>query len=1023
VWQEEEGGRGEEKGRQEKIATKDLNDFLIFIHKIKLVFCFQVKATPPLRYLPLFSLASTPSGKLAENVQANAKSCTVCGQSWSDPNVPHLCERVKAVLDYQAAKKARQAAQNKPIKAKSSEHYSASENAGEKSVSSATSAKALSADMASTPLSVSASSPRSALSSLPNATTSAASQLASSSAPLDRLDIPTPTSIQVFIRIRPLLSHESDEESRGATSVIDTAGTENTVHINHPAKQLQCQYDHVFNPSASQESIFSKVSGCADALAAGYNATIFAYGQTGSGKTHTMFGPDGYQVSRSSYGGPNLASITKNAGVIPRSIVQIFKSLGAKNLGITQLSVYVSFVQVYNENLYDMLRDPRRSSALEIHEEPGQGIYVSGLSEYAVRNAGDCLALVKLGEENRAIRETHMNTASSRSHSLFQIVVEQTRIEDGAEGERKLKSKFNLVDLAGSEKWDTRKDSLRNEDQIQELTNINLSLYTLGRCIAALAKNGKALKDDPDAIPGHIPFRESKLTRLLQDSLGGNSKTMLIATLSPASDCLDETVSTLRFADRAHQVMTFVRKNEKRPVDHALVQRLQSEVARLRALLDERGAGGGGGDGGLSQSINLLGGGGLGGSPTPAGGGNVESSPEYLRAIEKIKDLATENNSLRRRLGMTEIPVSVATALDGQQRLGTPQRHTPRGLTFAIVGGGNSEVAAKIKQQHRDMGGGSEETKASLNAMRGSHERLSSIMNDVDGVTSRFFAFDIEEDELKEKVQKLMKVYKKEKKSFVELYRMMDEGSGIFNAHSAPLVAVAVARGGGGGGEQQLSPSPKKDLSGPPSGGAGKFNSHINNSPSFRPPVVAGYNATLPISSSAAGNVGVAYRIRGKGDGGGGSGAGAQTLSPQKKEKLFMSGPASLDGGSGGGGMGDWIQSEEDEEAKLRKELKAAKARMQKQIQMQDWLEKKEAKALEAFEAEEEARKKFQDDAKERDKQFRKRAKNQKKKLEKYYNKLREEMGAMDIEAQREGGIGGGGGMDASMDENDLDEY
>ena len=159
-----------------------------------------------------------------------------------------------------------------------------------------------------------------------------------------------------------------------------------------------------------------------------------------------------------SYGGPNHAVLNDAAGVIPRSIVQIFKELNRKDLGIVSTTVYVSFVQVYNEQLYDMLRDPRRSSSLEIHEEPGVGIYVSGLSEYAVRNAGDCLALVKLGEENRAIRETHMNTASSRSHSLFQIVVEQTRIEDGAEGERVLKSKFNLVDLAGSEKWDTRKE-------------------------------------------------------------------------------------------------------------------------------------------------------------------------------------------------------------------------------------------------------------------------------------------------------------------------------------------------------------------------------------------------------------------------------------------------------------------------------------------------------------------------------------------------------------------------------------
>jgi len=180
----------------------------------------------------------------------------------------------------------------------------------------------------------------------------------------------------------------------------------------------------------------------------------------------------------------------------------------------------------------------------------------------------------------------------SRSHSLFQVVVEQTRISDGAEGERILKSKFNLVDLAGSEKWDTKKELAIQTAHLSELTNINLSLYTLGRCIAALAKNAKSKVDDGPT--SHVPFRESKLTRLLQDSLGGNSKTLLIATLSPASDCLEESISTLRFADRAHQVMTFGRVNEKRPVDHALVMRLQSEVARLRKLLDESGVGGGG---------------------------------------------------------------------------------------------------------------------------------------------------------------------------------------------------------------------------------------------------------------------------------------------------------------------------------------------------------------------------------------------------------------------------------------------
>jgi hypothetical protein len=281
------------------------------------------------------------------------------------------------------------------------------------------------------------------------------------------LDIPTPTSIEVLIRVRPLLSHESDEDTRNASSCISTLADNRTVSINHPSKQLQCEYDWSFPQSSSQEEIYDKVNSCVNSFTNGFNATIFAYGQTGSGKTHTMFGPEGYAVQRSTFGGPNHAILNANAGVIPRSIVQIFKNLHRKDLGIVNVTAYVSFVQVYNEQLFDMLRDPRRSSSLEIHEEPGQGIYVSGLSEYAVRNAGDCLALVKLGEENRAIRETHMNTASSRSHSLFQIIVEQTRIEDGAEGERVLKSKFNLVDLAGSEKWDTRKERKFNNDQVR----------------------------------------------------------------------------------------------------------------------------------------------------------------------------------------------------------------------------------------------------------------------------------------------------------------------------------------------------------------------------------------------------------------------------------------------------------------------------------------------------------------------------------------------------------------------------
>jgi hypothetical protein len=265
----------------------------------------------------------------------------------------------------------------------------------------------------------------------------------------------------------------------------------------------------------------------------------------------------------------------------------------------------------------------------------------------------------------------------------------------------------------------------------------------------------------------------------------------------------------------------------------------------------------------------------------------------------------------------------------------------------------------------------------------------------------------------------------------------MDEGNGIYNAHSV----IPVGGAGAGKKKKKMSPSkkggdspnsasnsPMGGISGPPSASPTKtqFNAHINLSPGFRPNVIAGNNPSLS-NSAAAGNVGVAFRIRGRpgeegggggGGGGGGAGGGAATLSPQGYRGGGgggMSGPSTVDGTA----RGQWIQSEEDEEAKLKKELKAAKARMQKQVQMQEWLEKKEAKALEQFEAEESSRKKFTEDQKERDKQFRKRAKNQKKKLERYYSKLREEMGALDIEGVQEKLAAGGGG-DGDMEEDDY---
>ena len=378
-------------------------------------------------------------------------------------------------------------------------------------------------------------------------------------------------SIKVLVRVRPLNDSErNDNENENGVIAFD--GNQKLSITNAEGNRtFQCEFDHIFDPKTSQESVYTSVRECTSSVLDGFNSTIFAYGQTGSGKTHTMFGPPNDVGNNDMNRGKNLSS-TNMKGLIPRAIEEIF-SMSANKQVLSQ-SVFCSFVQIYNENLYDMLRDSSMMVPLSIREDKAE-IYVQGLSEYNVKSVQDTLHLLRVAEENRAIRETHMNQFSSRSHSIFQIYVEQKRMADDG-GEESIKAKFNLVDLAGSEKWNTRKEM--EDEHITEMTNINKSLHTLGRCISSLAQRATG-KD------AHVPYRDSKLTRLLQDSLGGNARTFLIATLSPARLNAHESISTLKFADRAKQVMVQAHLNVTRPVDHELVQRLQREVEHLRTML------------------------------------------------------------------------------------------------------------------------------------------------------------------------------------------------------------------------------------------------------------------------------------------------------------------------------------------------------------------------------------------------------------------------------------------------------
>ncbi|EPZ33429.1 Kinesin, motor region domain-containing protein [Rozella allomycis CSF55] len=268
-----------------------------------------------------------------------------------------------------------------------------------------------------------------------------------------------------------------------------------------------------------------------ESVLAGYNGTIFAYGQTGTGKTHTMEGDKDDESMR---------------GVIPNAIIHIFNYINENAATGSKFLVRASFLEIYNEDVYDLLAN--QETKLELRERSDIGVYVKNLSSFVVNSVEEMYKLMTVGNRNRSVGSTMMNARSSRSHSIFTITVEMSF--KNADGQEHIKvGKLNLVDLAGSER---QSKTGATGERLKEATRINLSLSALGNVISALV----------DGRSKHIPYRDSKLTRLLQDSLGGNSKTLMIATLSPASYNYDETLSTLRYASRAKNIKNKPKVNE-----------------------------------------------------------------------------------------------------------------------------------------------------------------------------------------------------------------------------------------------------------------------------------------------------------------------------------------------------------------------------------------------------------------------------------------------------------------------------
>ncbi|EME83449.1 uncharacterized protein MYCFIDRAFT_38814 [Pseudocercospora fijiensis CIRAD86] len=336
----------------------------------------------------------------------------------------------------------------------------------------------------------------------------------------------TANTIKVVARFRP---QNKVEAAAGSEPIVDFI-SDDTCSISSKEASGSFTFDRVFPTNTQQHDVFDySIRSTVDDVLAGYNGTVFAYGQTGSGKTYTMMGAD----------------INDDAakGIIPRIVEQIFTTIMRSDQNI-EFMVKVSYMEIYMEKIRDLLIP--QNDNLAVHEDKQRGVYVKGLGEFYVGSAGEVYTILERGGQARAVASTNMNQESSRSHSIFVIEVTQKNVETGSARSGRL----FLVDLAGSEKVGKTGASGQT---LEEAKKINKSLSALGMVINALS----------DGKSNHIPYRDSKLTRILQESLGGNSRTTLIINCSPMSYNDAETLSTLRFGERAKTIKQKAKINEE----------------------------------------------------------------------------------------------------------------------------------------------------------------------------------------------------------------------------------------------------------------------------------------------------------------------------------------------------------------------------------------------------------------------------------------------------------------------------
>ncbi|XP_049573321.1 kinesin-like protein KIF18A [Syngnathus scovelli] len=382
--------------------------------------------------------------------------------------------------------------------------------------------------------------------------------------------------VKVVVRVRPTNSNEKSDNYRNVVQVVDKHmlifdpkeedfscfGSRRVRNRNinkRPNKDLKFVFDQVFGENSTQDEIFENaMKGVLDGIMNGFNCTVFAYGATGAGKTHTMLGtPD-------------------EPGVMYRTMEDLFKRMDdAKEE--KEFSVAVSYLEVYNEQIRDLLAN---AGPLAVREDSGKGVVVQGLTLHQPKSAESILQALDFGNRNRTQHPTDMNATSSRSHAVFQIYLRQ-QDKAASLNPNVCVAKMSLIDLAGSE----RASAANTKGQrLREGANINRSLLALGNVINALA--------NPKSKKAHIPYRDSKLTRILKDSLGGNCSTVMIANISPSSKSYDDTQNTLKYANRAKEIKSSLKSNVISLDSHigqyaVICEKQRQEIVQLKQKLKE----------------------------------------------------------------------------------------------------------------------------------------------------------------------------------------------------------------------------------------------------------------------------------------------------------------------------------------------------------------------------------------------------------------------------------------------------